>query len=165
MNIIKYPDKCLYLKSEPVSQIDEDLNKLCHEMQSKCDEANGIALAAPQIGLTKRFFVVSSKVKIKDLDQYGYFFINPVITSSKNPILYRESCLSLPGVECLSKRFSSVTLKYQNIFNETKEFEMSGLFSIVCQHEMDHLDGILFIDRLSPIDKRKVQDKINKLRR
>lgn len=163
MNLLKYPNPKLYLKSETVIDFTPDLIPLCEEMKKYCQELHGYALAAPQIDIQKRFFVLAPSIK-PELQKYDQAFFNPVIENPRDIIMFPESCLSIPDVSCLNKRFSKFTLKYQTITGDQKEVEADGLFAIICQHEIDHLDGLLFISRLSDFDRRKVQNRINKLR-
>ena len=137
--------------------------------------APGIGLAAPQIGISKRIFVIDVDYDREETeDDSGEFnlsnfnpkvFINPVIKEKNGEITYQEGCLSLPGIYEDVKRYENIVVEYQNTDGEKKEISADELFSICIQHENDHLDGIVFIDRLSGLKKNFFKKKLLKQKR
>ncbi len=183
MKIITYPDPRLRLKSARVETFDQELGDLVADMGETMYQASGIGLAAIQVAIPKRILVIdingmdddeefiegdeeserrlATKRKEKKLE----VFINPEILKASGEIEYEEGCLSVPGVYAKVGRKESLKLRYQNLAGETIEEESHGFRSIVLQHEMDHLDGIVFPDRLSPMTRMMVLQKYNKLQK
>jgi len=162
--IVKYPNPILRKKSEEVKEVTEDIKKLGQDMIQTMMEKDGIGLAAPQIGELKRIIVVypiqerSLEEKAKKTPQV---FINPkIIKKSKEAIIDEEGCLSLPGLFLKIKRAKEVEIEALNERGEKIKIKTEGLPARVFQHEIDHLDGILFIDRLSFWQKLKFKAKI-----
>ncbi|MCK9341603.1 MAG: peptide deformylase [Bacteroidales bacterium] len=131
--------------------------------------AEGIGLAAPQIGLAKRIFVIDTTPMA---DEYADFkslekvYLNPRILHADDTLSsFNEGCLSIPGIFRELDRPERIHVIYQNLAFETVEEELSGLEARIFQHEYDHLDGILFIDRLSGLQKRLIQGKLNKIKK
>jgi peptide deformylase len=136
--------------------------------------APGIGLAAPQVGLSQRFFVIDiqferEKVTLADgREEYRYFdfnpmvFINPVFKNRTGEVIHEEGCLSVPGVYEDVKRSELVTVEYQDMFGVTHTLDADELLSICLQHENDHLDGIVFIERLSFLKKQLIEKKFLK---
>lgn len=143
LEIVKYGDEVLRKRSEKVTEIDDALRLLLDAMMTTLRKAEGVGLAAPQIGINKRFFVVD----VKDVDIH--FFINPeIVETSMESGPYDEGCLSLPGVFREVQRPVRVKVQYQDEFGKVQNIEARGLLARVIQHENDHLDGKMFIDRL-----------------
>ena len=159
--ILIEPDPILRKKSEPLEKVDDELRKLMKEMLSSMYEAPGIGLAAVQVGILKRLIVI-------DLSKEGekknpLFLVNPeIIFHSKNRSVYEEGCLSLPGQFAEIERPAECTLKYIDFFGKQKELKAKGLLATCIQHEVDHLDGILFIDYLSKLKKDMIIKKLIK---
>ena len=129
--------------SKPVEKIDENIKSLIDEMFVTVKKENGIGLAAPQVGENIRLFIVF-------INEQKYVFINPeIIETSQEMCLMEEGCLSIPKVYDEVMRPSAVKVQFLNIDGKIKTIEASGLLARVIQHENDHLNGILFIDRLS----------------
>lgn len=144
--IVKYPDKRLSSLCDVVNNIDGELRKILDEMLNVMVACEGIGLAAPQIGILKRFLVIG----IQGLEPLK--MINPVIlNTSDEKIVYKEGCLSLPGIYEDVTRYRDIDIKYTNENGEVVEKHATGLLAICIQHEMDHLDGKIFIDRLSKL--------------
>ncbi len=161
LKIHTYPDPILKKIATPVENFDENLKKLCFDMLFTMYHAPGIGLAAPQIGLSKRIFVMDVDYDRELIegseDDYTLsnfkpqVFINPVIRDKEGEIVYQEGCLSLPGIYEDVKRFESCVVDYQDWNGNTHTIEASELFAICIQHENDHLDGVVFIEKLSPL--------------
>lgn len=171
LNIHTYPDPVLTKKATQVTEFDEELVLLCKNMLYTMYHAPGIGLAAPQVGISKRIFVLdvdytrdevegSEEILMKDFNPY--IFINPVFKEKNGETLYQEGCLSLPGVYEDVKRADSVIVEYQNVQGEVLSIEADGLLAICMQHENDHLDGIVFIDRLSSLKRNFFRKKLIK---
>ncbi|MDQ5938819.1 MAG: peptide deformylase [Patescibacteria group bacterium] len=149
LKIVKYPDPFLRRTAKKVTDFNDDLKKVVLEMVEAMYQDDGIGLAAPQVGISQRFLVIG-----KGDNKSHEVYINPEITFfSKNKELGEEGCLSLPQIFGLVRRAKKIHVKYQDINGLTQKVKLSGLDAIVLQHELDHLDGILFIDRAEEITK------------
>ena len=147
MKIYKLGEEVLRKKAEPVdpSEINDDMRALFGEMFETMLEADGVGLAAPQVGISKRFFVIMSDDNVRRV------FVNPQIVATSNDLCdYEEGCLSLPGVSENIKRPSKVTVQALNEQGKPFTLEADGLLARIIQHENDHLDGIVYIDRGDP---------------
>lgn len=158
--IKKYGSECLRIKSEPVKDIDKDIIKLLDDMVETMHEAKGVGLAAPQIGVNKRIFVIDiGDEKVRKI-------INPeFLEMSEESEQNEEGCLSIPGIYKSVKRSNRVKMKYLNEKGEEVIEEVEGLLSRAFQHEYDHLEAILFVDKISPIAKRLVSKKLQLLKK
>lgn len=156
MKIYQYGYSSLRNKSEEVklSEINDELKSLLNEMLDVMHKANGIGLASNQIGIEKRFFVLNIDNVIKKV-------INPeILTFSEETATREEGCLSIPGIYKQVIRPAKIKVKYlDENANEVIE-ELDGLFARAFQHELDHLDGILFVDKLSPTSKNLIRKKL-----
>jgi len=155
--IIKYPNPILRKKSEEVKEVTEDIKKLGQDMIQTMMEKNGIGLAAPQIGELKRI-IVFHPIRERSLEEKAkktpQVFINPkIIKKSRETIIEEEGCLSLPGLFLKIKRAKEAEIEALNLQGEKIKIKAEGLPARVFQHEIDHLDGILFIDRISFFQK------------
>ena len=157
MNLIQFSEK----KCEPLEKVDSNVRKLMKDMLETMYDAPGIGLAAIQIGILKRLVVIDISKDEKKKDPL--YLINPVITKrSKKTSVYEEGCLSLPGQFAEIERPSECFLKYIDLNGKEKELKAEGLLSTCIQHEVDHLDGILFIDYLSKLKKDMIIKKLVK---
>ena len=173
--IITYPDPVLTAIAQSVIHFDQELKDLCLNMLFTMYHAPGIGLAAPQIGISKRLFVVdvdfSREETAEDSDEFilsefnPRIFINPIINKTEGEITYQEGCLSLPGIYEDVKRFDNIELKYQDTDGNHHTMDAKELLSICIQHENDHLDGKVFIDRLSNLKKTFFKKKLIKAKR
>ena len=159
--IIIEPDPILRKKCSPLEKVDDQTRKLMKDMLETMYKAPGIGLAAIQIGILKRIIVIDIS---KDEEKKNpLFLINPEITfRSKNTSVYEEGCLSLPGQFAEIERPAECHLKYLDFDGKTKELKADGLLSTCIQHEVDHLNGILFIDYLSKLKKNMIIKKLLK---
>ena len=174
LNIHTYPDPVLTQVATEVTadEFNADLRELCKNMLFTMYQAPGIGLAAPQIGISKRIFVVDVDYDREETEEgSGEYtlsnfnpkvFINPQIINKEGETVYQEGCLSLPGVYEDVKRFEEIQVKYQNTDGEFLTIDADELLSICIQHENDHLDGIVFIDRLSTLKKNFFKKKLIK---
>ena len=159
--ILKIPDPILREKSKPVDRINKEIQILMDDMLRTMYEAPGIGLAAIQIGIPKRIVVMDlSKESEKKNPMY---FINPEITwRSDNKSTYEEGCLSIPNQFAKIDRPEKCNIKYFDYNGNSKELTAEGLLSTCIQHEIDHLNGILFIDYLSKLKKDMIIKKVSK---
>ena len=159
--IVIEPDPIIRKESEPIEKVDNDLTKLLDDMLETMYAAPGIGLAAVQVGILKRLIVIDiSKDKEK---KNPLFLINPeIVSKSKNTSIYEEGCLSIPGQFAEIERPAECHLKYLDFDGKTKELKADGLLSTCIQHEVDHLNGILFIDYLSKLKKDMIIKKLVK---
>jgi peptide deformylase len=159
--IILLPDKRLRLKSEPVGKITAEIKKLVEEMFGAMYAAPGIGLAAIQVGVPKR--VVTMDLSKKEGEQAPQVFINPEITwASDEKSVYEEGCLSIPEVHEDVERSAKVRIKYLDLDGKPREAEADGLFATCIQHEVDHLNGKLFIDHISKLKRDRIVKKFSK---
>ena len=163
MEIIKYPHPTLRYRSKPLKRIDPALRETVAEMFQLMYEAQGIGLAANQVDLPYRLFVLN--IHEERLKDHEMVFINPVISKPKEPDEKEEGCLSLPGVYAQVRRPASVHVTALNLSGEPIEGEFGGLLARAIQHETDHLDGILFIDRLVDLTKKQLQDDLDRFQK
>ena len=171
--ILTYPDPYLRKKCRPVEEIDGDLLKLLDDMADTMYAAPGVGLAAPQVGEEKRVIVVDvlhrdkeseEEEEEEEYDRRGLIeLINPEIVSSEGEIVGEEGCLSIPGFLSDVKRKYSVAVKGYNREGELIEFQAEDLLSRVFQHEIDHIDGVLFIDKLGRLKRELLIRKIEKV--
>ncbi len=159
--ILIEPDIILRKKSEALEKVDDELRKLLDDMLETMYSAPGIGLAAVQIGILKRLIVIDiSKEKDK---KNPLFLINPeIISKSKKTTTYEEGCLSLPGHFAEIERPAECYVRYVDYYGKKKEIKANGLLSTCIQHEVDHLNGILFIDYLSKLKKDMIVKKLIK---
>ena len=161
--ILIEPDPLLRKKCEPLEKVDDDLRKLMNEMLATMYDAPGIGLAAIQVGVLKRVVVIDLS---KDEKKNPLFLINPeIVHKSKNTSIYEEGCLSLPGQFAEIERPAECVLQYIDYNGKKKELKAKGLLATCIQHEVDHLDGILFIDYLSKLKKSMIIKKLTKLKK
>jgi peptide deformylase len=159
--IVKYPDPVLAKPGEAVTEFDEDLRNLVEEMFDSMYAAHGIGLAAPQIGISKRITVIDVNFKKDPADKL--VLINPEIIEREGKQFEEEGCLSLPEIREKVNRAARVKVRAQNVAGEWFEVEGDELLARAFQHEIDHLDGVLFLDRLSRLKRDLVVRKIKKL--
>ena len=160
-NIIIEPDPILRKKCEPLEKVDTDTKKLMDDMLETMYAAPGIGLAAVQIGILKRLVVIDISRDEEKKDPI--FLINPeIINQSKQTSVYEEGCLSIPGQFAEIERPAECTLKYIDYNGKEKELKADGLLATCIQHEVDHLNGILFIDYLSKLKKDMIIRKLVK---
>ena len=159
--IITEPDKLLRQISKPVEKVGKEEQKLMDDMLETMYSANGIGLAAIQIGVPKRIIVMDlSKDENKKEPRY---FVNPEIKSKDNlKSTYEEGCLSVPNQFAEIDRPSKCEVRYLDYYGEKKILKAEGLLATCIQHEMDHLEGILFIDYLSKLKKSMIIKKLSK---
>lgn len=158
LNIVEYPDKKLKEKSVTVELFNGELHDLLDAMYHIMLESNGIGLAAIQVAHAKRVLILCIPDEDGEQAKENLIeMINPVITNKYGESVYQEGCLSVPSFYEDIVRFETISVNYQDREGNTKQIETDGLLSIAIQHEMDHLEGILFIDKLSYSRRKKFE--------
>lgn len=159
--ILTVPDPVLKQKSLPVERVDDDLRALMDDMLETMYAAPGIGLAAIQIGVPKRVIVMD--IARPEEEPAPRYFVNPeILWTSEETAPYEEGCLSVPEIYDEVERPARVKLRYLNYHGETVEEDAEGLFAVCIQHEMDHLEGVLFIDYLSRLKREQAVKKVKK---
>ncbi|HEY1766707.1 MAG TPA: peptide deformylase [Terracidiphilus sp.] len=161
LNIVKYPEAVLSQPGEPVTEFDDELRTLIADMCETMYSAQGIGLAAPQIGLSKRLTVIDLSLGKEPKDKL--VLINPEVISSEGRLYEEEGCLSFPDIREKVVRAAKVRIRAQDEYGKWFEMDGEDLLSRAFQHEIDHLDGILFIFRMSPLKRNLNLRKIRKL--
>ena len=160
LKIIKYPDPFLKQKCLPVTSFDKELKILTDNMLKTMYESEGIGLSAIQIGVLKRVIVIDITEELKK----PLILINPVITPSNSKFLeFKEGCLSFPGIYESVKRNEEIAVDYNSIEGKKLSMKATGLLSICIQHEVDHLEGVVFLDRLSGLKRNRAEKKFLKM--
>ncbi len=157
-----YPDPVLRKKARSVNELSNGIQKLIDSMIETLNWANGIGLAAPQIGELLRIVIIDPRVE--DSTKKPLCIINPEIIEEKGSQVAEEGCLSIPGIYESLKRPSSVLLRGLGRDSAPIELELGGIMARAISHEVDHLDGILFIDKLSSLRKTLLKSKLRKLK-
>jgi len=159
--ILTEPNKILRKKSLPVKKVDKNIKKLMDDMLDTMYHASGIGLAAIQVGVPKRIIVID--LLKEDKSKNPMYFVNPeIIWSSKDNLTYEEGCLSVPGQFAEIDRPDKCHIKYLDYNGNKKELKAEGLLATCIQHEIDHLEGVLFIDYLSKLKKSMIVKKLGK---
>lgn len=160
-DIVLYPNDVLTTECKNVDHVDDEVRQLVQDLADTMYDAPGVGLAAPQIGVLKRVTVID--ISKPDEESNLLVLINPEIVERKGKITWEEGCLSFPGLYEKIDRAREVTVRALNTKGE--EFEISGeeLLAVAMQHEIDHLDGVLFTDRMSHLKKRRAMKKYKKI--
>ena len=159
--ILVVPNPVLKQVSQPVAKVDDELRALMDDMLETMYDAPGIGLAAIQIGVPKRVIVMD--IAGPDEEKAPRYFVNPeIVWSSEDTAPYEEGCLSIPDIYDEVERPARVKLKYLNYQGEEVVEDADGLFAVCIQHEMDHLEGVLFIDHLSRLKRDRAVAKVKK---
>ncbi len=161
LTILEFPDPRLRKKAVPVDVVDDDLRTLIDDMFETMYAAPGIGLAATQVDVHRRLLVADVS---KDQSE-PHVFINPVITEKDGVVATEEGCLSVPGYYEEVKRADTVRVRYLDRNGDEQETELDGLLAVCVQHEIDHLDGKLFVDYLSEAKRSRIRKRLEKDRR
>lgn len=184
LKIYTFPDLVLAQKAKPIDRVEKPLHKLADDMLETMYEAPGIGLAANQVGILSRILVLDTEYETEDLpegvappasaevvgDQIikgkkPIILINPEIFYREGSIEFSEGCLSVPEYTADVKRSEKIKVRFQDIDGLTKELSADGLLAVAIQHEIDHLEGKLFIDRLNPLKKELAKKQLIKARK
>ena len=164
LHLVTYPHPTLRHRSKPILRVDAQLKEIVEQMFEVMYEFRGVGLAANQVNLPIRLFVANPSGDKNERDQ-EMVFINPVINKPKGTVEAEEGCLSLPGINAQVKRSRSLQINAYDISGTEIAGEVDGFLARIIQHETDHLDGMLFIDRLSDETRRPLDDDLYKLER
>lgn len=159
--ILQFPDPRLRIKAQAVSVVDETLRKQVEDMYETMYDSRGVGLAATQVNIHKRFFVMD----VSDNKSEQICVINPEIVHQEGLQYEVEGCLSVNAQGDKVKRAAKVRLKGTDLAGQALEFEAEGLMAVCIQHEIDHLNGVLFIDHLSRLKQTRIKEKIEKAKR
>ncbi len=159
--IITYPDPVLKEVAEPVSDITSEIRELAHDMAETMYAAPGVGLAANQIGILKRIIVFD--LARQEEDSALHVLVNPEIVAAEGESAMEEGCLSVIDFSSTVRRSANVTVRALDLDGRTLELEGEGLMAIVLQHEIDHLNGTLFIDRISSLKRMLYKRHLKKL--
>jgi len=174
LKVFTFPAPVLKKVAIEIDSFDDDLQKIVKDMFYTMYRAPGIGLAAPQVGLSIRLFCLDTdfeRERVTTADgvetfKYSNFnsevFINPIITEREGEVVCQEGCLSFPGVFEDIKRSEKISVEYQNLKGEKKVTKADGMRAICIQHELDHLDGIVFLEKLSPLKRALILKKFQK---
>lgn len=164
LTVLEVPHPILSQKASPVERVDADIQKTLADMLETMYASNGVGLAANQVGLLKRMVVIDVAGEGETPDPIQ--MVNPeIVAHSETMVCHNEGCLSVPRQYADVERFETVRVRYLNENGQTCERNADGLLSICIQHELDHLDGILFIDHLSQLKRSLLLKKLEKRRR
>ena len=158
LEILHYPDPALRNTAKPVQQVDDGIRKLIDDMLETMYEAPGIGLAAIQVGVAKRVITVDISHERND----PHCLVNPEVIETEGEVETEEGCLSVPEYYDTVARAESIKVRALNREGETIEFEADGMLAVCIQHEIDHLDGKLFVDYLSQLKQRRLRKKMKK---
>jgi peptide deformylase len=159
--ILHYPDLVLKKPAQPVATVDEEVRTLARDMAETMYAAPGVGLAAPQVGVSRRLVVLDCAPK--DAPPKLIVAVNPEILEREGEVFEEEGCLSVPGYYARVSRSARVKVRFLDLEGRTIDLETGDLLAIAFQHEIDHLDGILFVDHLSPLKKGIFRKKYKKI--
>lgn len=164
LKLYTYPDKILSQVCEPVTEVTDDTRRLLDDMLETMYVDKGVGLAAPQVGIAKRIIVVDDKVSEDGVPGPNpRFLVNPeIIWKSEDTIWFNEGCLSVPGQSAEVERHRAVTVRYLDYNGREQTLDAEEYLAVILQHETDHLDGILYIDRISRLKRNMIIKKLKK---
>ncbi|MDH5559847.1 MAG: peptide deformylase [Deltaproteobacteria bacterium] len=165
LEVLTAPHPFLKIKAKPVEAYDDDLKTLIEDMLETMYESSGIGLAATQVGQDKRLIVIDIEHdhETGESSKKPMIIINPKIIDKQGEQIMEEGCLSVPEFRAEVKRYSQITLSYLNENQEQKTLDAEELLAVCIQHELDHLDGILFIDHLPLLKRKMILKKLQKM--
>ena len=164
LQIFTFPDPILRQKAEPVEVFDQAISEIASSMLETMYNSNGIGLAAIQAGILKRIIVIDLNSGIEDYTKRDpHIFINPKIVKESGKTVSEEGCLSVIDFRGEIQRSEKITLEYQDVKGKNEKIDTDGMMSICLQHEIDHLNGILFIDHLPFLKQKIVKKRLSKL--
>lgn len=160
--VLIYPDPVLKQKAKPVAKVDDSIRALVKDMADTMYAEDGVGLAAPQIGVLKRVIVIDTAARQEG--EKLRVFINPEIVDADGQTTYMEGCLSIPGEAEEVQRFARIKVRATDEKGHEFDLEADGLLAIALQHEIDHLNGYLFVDRLSSLKRGLIRKRMLKLK-
>ena len=158
LDILHFPDPRLRIKAKPIATVTDSHRRLAQDMLATMYAAPGIGLAATQVGVDQRLIVV-------DVSEHGdqpQVFLNPELLAKEGTEVMQEGCLSVPGVYEEVERAERVRVRVMDLDGKSREFDADGLLAVCIQHEIDHLDGKLFVDYLSDLKRQRIRKRIEK---
>jgi peptide deformylase len=164
LDVVVYPDPVLRRGGKTVTAFDQELRELASRMFEAMYAEGGVGLAAPQVAIEKKLLVLNPKGEASDRSG-ELALVNPRITRKKGRAFGEEGCLSFPGIYAEVERFVDITIAFQDLDGKEQTLQASDWLARIVQHELDHLDGVLFTDRLTPADKLRVRSKLEDLER
>jgi peptide deformylase len=176
LEVLTFPNPRLRHKAQPIDKVTPEIKQLAADMLETMYAEKGIGLAAIQVGVEKRLLVIDTRSKSKDEDRYDLsqmteleklvpmplVILNPVIKKKEGKTTFEEGCLSVPGYYETVNRDEYIEVDGMDLDGKPLQLKLDGLLAICMQHEIDHLDGKVFIDRLSPIKSMRIKSKIKK---
>ena len=161
--VLKFPDRRLAEVSEPIEEVTDEIRVLARDMLDVMYDEPGIGLAAPQVGETIRLIVVDTEWTEEGAEKSPLVLVNPEIVQREGELTWTEGCLSVPEYYAKVNRSTDVKVRFQDLDERSHVIEAHGLTAVACQHEIDHLDGILFVDHLSPLKRSMFRKKWKKI--
>jgi peptide deformylase len=161
LNILEFPDPRLRIKAEPVAVVDDELRRLAADMLETMYAAPGIGLAATQVNVHRRMLVAD----VSDKQDTPHVFINPELLEARGTEVMEEGCLSVPGFYEPVTRADWIRVRALGLDGESFEMEVDGLLAVCIQHEMDHLEGKLFVDYISDLKRQRIRKRLEKERK
>lgn len=164
MEVLIYPHPVLRRGGKEVAAFDQDLRDLAARMLEAMYQEGGVGLAAPQVGIEQKLLVLNPTGD--PADRTGEMaLVNPKIVARKRLVWGEEGCLSFPGIQAEVERYDRITVVYRDLDGKEQELKATDWLARIIQHELDHLEGVLFTDRLSPADKIRVRPRLEELER
>ena len=160
LDIVLWPDPVLLAGTEVITEVDDELRAVVGEMRRVLFEERGVGLAAPQVGIAKRLMLVCPSGQPGD----EFVVINPEIVAMDGEEIGEEGCLSFPGIFGKVPRAVRITVRYQDLDLRAREIEFDGWVARIFQHELDHLNGEVFVNRMTPESRAKIEDDLEALR-
>lgn len=160
LDIVLWPDPVLLAGTEVITEVDDDLRAVVAQMRRVLFEERGVGLAAPQVGIPRRLMLVCPTGEPGD----EFVVINPEIVAVEGEELGEEGCLSFPGIYGKVPRAVTIRVRYQDLDLRAREMELEGWVARIFQHELDHLDGEVFVDRMTPESRARIEDELEALR-
>lgn len=161
-DILIWPDPVLKKKALPVTRVDDSIRTLVKDMFETMYDADGVGLAAPQVGVLHRVIVLDTRPRQPDSRPIA--MINPEIIEMEGEITYNEGCLSIPGEAEDVDRAAIVTVKYMDTEGREQTLRADGLLSVAIQHETDHLDGTMYVDHISVLKRELIRKRMKRLK-
>jgi peptide deformylase len=160
--VVTWPAEVLAQKAKDVEVFDEDLKTLAQNMFETMYDNSGIGLAAPQVGRSLRMVVLDMTAGTDQQGSSKQVLVNPLITERHGEVVWDEACLSLPGISCKVKRSAKVTVQAKDLDGNPLEINAEEFYAVVLQHELDHLDGVVFINRVSLLQRKFLVREYNR---
>jgi peptide deformylase len=156
--ILRFPDPRLKTRADPIAEIDAEIRRLAEDMAETMYGAPGIGLAATQVNVHKRLIIIDASETRDRL----LVLVNPELLESEGRRIGEEGCLSVPGIYDKIERAERVVVRYLDLEGTRRTLEAEGMLSVCLQHEMEHLDGKIFVERLSPLKQKRIRAKLLK---